>query len=576
MPVSSKDLLDQLTDLQLALEDYSFEKMTADQARVVKHSYDNFRAQLESLLWNSGARAKNPGPATPKDDTGHREGALEAIGHDLRNPLHGLIGFAGILAEAPVSEPYKSIAGSLEMVARTMAESVEELCAISKVKGDSGTSVQVPFSPKELLEETSEYARLRLLEKPVDIELSWDTAVPGTLMGNPSDLRRILLHLIDNACRFTVSGQIRMVAGLSKDPAHPVLSLSISDTGIGITSAELPHVFTPYYQGKQAMDLAAGGFGFGLSIVRSLVAKQGGTIQIRSRAGSGTTVALTLPFTSGALDAREQRKKDTPEARAGSLRGMRVLVLENLPVNLHLLRSRLGDLGCDVLVVENIAQAILVLESEPMDVFLMDFRPRSKKDIEALGAIRGHENPYIREFPIVGMSADRREAIATSTDRQGIDGWLFKPFTLATLCDVLGKYRGETPQGAPGPGISNPAGHPEAPLLDLSTLEARTQGDTRSMNSLLQALRNGLLEFAGRTRLALEGRDYQSIAIDSKKLLSVLELIGAHSLIPSVIQIRNASCEGTDENRLIRAYSEYLARFPAVADALQDNIGRPE
>ena len=119
MPVTSKDLLDHLSDLQLALEDYSFEKMTVEQASVVKESYDHFRNQLETCIWGGPGAVETPEQQPAETTHSPYDGALSAIGHDLRNPLHGIMAFANVLAEAPLEEPYRSIASSMSMASES-------------------------------------------------------------------------------------------------------------------------------------------------------------------------------------------------------------------------------------------------------------------------------------------------------------------------------------------------------------------------------------------------------------------------------------------------------------------------
>ena len=221
MPITSKDLLDHLSDLQLALEDYSFEKMTVDQATSVKKSYAHFRNQLETRLWDSAGAAAIPEPDPVVESLSQNDGAIAAIGHDLRNPIHGIIGFAQVLAEAPLEEPYKSLASSLCAASESMAETIGEICSFSRLKQTGSEPIEIPFITADILEEIAEYARLNLLHKPLQIEMEISADLSRPVTGNPSDVRRILRNLIENACRYTLEGTIRVVADISKGTTGP-------------------------------------------------------------------------------------------------------------------------------------------------------------------------------------------------------------------------------------------------------------------------------------------------------------------------------------------------------------------
>ena len=575
MPVTSKDLLDHLSDLQLALEDYSFEKMTVEQASVVKESYDHFRNQLETCIWGGPGAVEIPEQPTQPVQAPHRpyDGALSSIGHDLRNPLHGIMAFANILAEAPLEEPYRSIASSMSMASESLSETLDELCAYSRLKDVPSNEVAIPFSPGVLLGEIRDYAHLKILDKPVSIDLELQFGISEYVIGNPSDLRRIMMNLIENACRYTQEGEIKVVAGISERNTGAELRITITDTGIGIPAVELPHVFKPYYQGKQAINMATKGAGFGLSIVEQLVARQSGQILLDSTEGKGCAVRLVLPCTPVAHKDVKETSDGNRKLESDILKGMRILILESDPLNFTVLQTRLRAFGCEVFSASGVVEAIQLLEAAPLDALLLDLRPKREKDLKALQAIRTHANPYIRSFPILGMSADPAGVSEDECMNIGIDAFLPKPHTAENLFE---KIRDLLKKALPIVRVTpEPEGNDQdVVLLDLSYLETKCNGDSERLGLLLRALHNGMLEFAGRTRIGLNRGDFKSISEGAEKLLIALEMIRAQSLMPVVQQIWQASLEGDDENRIVRAFSTYLEEYPEVAEALERHINR--
>jgi CheY-like chemotaxis protein len=576
MPVTSKDLLDHLSDLQLALEDYSFEKMTVEQARAVKESYDHFRNQLETYIWGGPGEVETPEPQPSQTRQNPYYGVLSAIGHDLRNPLHGIMSFARVLAEAPLEEPYRSIASSMCMASESMSETLDELCAYMRLKNHPSTEVAIAFAPAILLSEIRDYAHLKLLDKPVSIHLEMEFGISEYVIGNPSDLRRIMLNLIENACRYTQEGEIKVVARISKINTGAELRIAITDTGIGIPEVELPHVFKPYYQGKQAIDLASKGAGFGLSIVGQIVARQNGQILLDSTEGKGCAVQLVLPCKPVASKESEgisvQNKKRVSEV----LHGMRILIVESDPLNFTVLLTRLKALGCEVFSASGVGEAVQRLETASLDALILDLRPQREKDQKALKAIRTHPNPYIRSFPILGMSADPAGVSKDQYPDLGIDAFLPKPHTAETLFEKIRDLskKSRLPAQAARNTRERQGNEEDTLLVDLSYLQTKCNGDPKRLALVIRALHNGMLEFAGRTRIGLNRGDFKSISEGAEKLLIALEMIRAQRLIPVVQQIWQASLGGEDENRIVRAFSRYLEEYQVLAEVLERHLNR--
>jgi hypothetical protein len=166
------------------------------------------------------------------------------------------------------------------------------------------------------------------------------------------------------------------------------------------------------------------------------------------------------------------------------------------------------------------------------------------------------------------MSADPSGTSEGEWLRTGIDAFLSKPHTAESLYqkirDLSKKTQpqalaAQTPQGIEGNTV----------LLDLSYLKTKCQGDSERLTLLIRALRNGMLEFAGRTRISLNRGDFKNISEGAEKLLIALEMIKAQRLIPIVQQIWQASMEDEDDNRIVRAFSAYLEQYQEVAEALE-------
>jgi hypothetical protein len=174
------------------------------------------------------------------------------------------------------------------------------------------------------------------------------------------------------------------------------------------------------------------------------------------------------------------------------------------------------------------------------------------------------------------MSADPAGVSEEQCSNLGIDAFLPKPHTAKTLFEKVRDLtkKAQLPAQAAQHTLEPDENEGDTALVDLSYLETKCNGDSDRLLLLLRALHNGMLEFAGRTRIGLNRGDFKSISEGAEKLLIALEMIRAQRLIPVVQQIWQASLEGEDENRIIRAFSSYLEEYLLVAGALERHMNR--
>lgn len=248
-------------------------------------------------------------------------------------------------------------------------------------------------------------------------------------MIDPLRLRQILFNLIGNAIKFTEQGQVSIAATLAGAPAEPVLHLIIADTGAGIAPDKLPRLFTPFYRAHTQGHIP--GSGLGLNIARILCQLMGGEINVHSRVGEGTRLAISLPLTlaeHAPLPARAAIPTSlTPPAR------LRILVVDDNHANQTLLRQQLKHLGHDVSVRANGLEALRALTSHPFDLVITDCQMPVMDGFELTRNLRarGHE------LPVWGFTAHAQPRERELCLAAGMNDCLFKPIGLARLRAAL-------------------------------------------------------------------------------------------------------------------------------------------
>ncbi|TNF71466.1 MAG: response regulator [Bacteroidetes bacterium] len=576
MPITSKDLLDQLADLQLALEGYSYEKLNVVEARALKSYFETFRSHLEEKIWNP--RAEIPqnmtGSANPVGDT---LGMITSVSHDLRNPLNGIMGFTDLLGSTELNSDQQKYLQAIRLASKNSLEIVDELLHFSRLKSGIEAQYALPFQLVQILGETRTYIRALLEGKPVNFELYIEGSLPDMVTGDPSKLRRILMNLLGNAVKYTEKGSIELI--IRSEPARDrcILKFNVKDTGIGIPRAELPHIFKPYYQAGLDRKDAGEGHGLGLSLVRKLIGEQGGSIRVKSREGRGSNFQFELPYNIYKEDVSEAVVVKPAAPMETELRGAHILIFEDNPLNRELLEARLDKWGCRVFSAPNVPAGLRLLQQEAIDLILMDLRMPLMDGFEATRRIRQHREAPVRKIPIIALTADFSSAEQEKFRKSGIDDLLLKPYDPASLYASIANQIRRTNNRRDKSDLrhdSFPELKVEGRLFSLDYLEKECMGDFRMLADLVGLFRNNLLEFAGRMKFYLKEGNLQAIQASAHKVISGLKLIEATELLRIVEAIRFAATQTRDLNSAALAYEEFLVLYPRVEEALEREMDK--
>ena len=577
MPITSKDLLDQLADLQLILEGYSFEQLNVEEANALKSYFDTFRNHLETKIWDPQAGIPTKVPQPPSSISQDTLGMISSVSHDLRNPLNVIVGFTELLAASELNTDQQQHVEAIRLASKGSLEILEELLQFSRLKTGVESPAAIVFHPSGILREVRLYTRTMLEAKPVDFELFVEGSLPETLVGDPSKLRRILMNLLENSVKFTDKGAIELVVRAAPEEQECTLEFEISDTGSGIPRAELPHIFRPYYQAGMDSKTSRAGHGLGLSIVSKLVGELKGSIEVKSGEGRGTTFRFRIPYDLKQRKERPGLAQKSGVPVEGELQGAQILVFEDNPLNQKLLVSRLKKWGCTVFAVDKVPDGIRLLQREAIDLILMDLRMPLMDGYQATRRIREHRTTSVRKIPIIALTADVSAADRDNYREKGIDDLLLKPYDLEALYSALAYWIGNSSKRKntwefrcePFPDLGT-----DGSLISLEYLESQCMGDHRMLADLVQLFRNNLLEFAGRMKFCLKEADLKAIQASTHKVLSGLKLIGATQLRCIVEDINRAATEFMDLRETERAYEEFLALYPRVEEALQREMDK--
>jgi len=262
--------------------------------------------------------------------------------------------------------------------------------------------------------------------------LEWNDALDVPLSIDVQTLSQVLLNLVGNAAKFTKKGFVRVSPELVEGNGKLMLRVRVADSGQGIPEETIPRVFERFVQAEERKGSLKEGSGLGLAICRELCALHGGSIAATSQVDQGST--FTFEFE---VEHAEIAQAPPGEGHQKSIRGLRVLCVEDNAINLMYVQKLLTSWGVAYKSAGNGVEALALFEKEAWDVVLMDVQMPVMNGFEATRAIRQREQETNRRTPIVGITAFAFEKDEEEGMKAGMDAYLKKPYLPKELFQVL-------------------------------------------------------------------------------------------------------------------------------------------
>ncbi|MBS1601761.1 MAG: response regulator [Bacteroidetes bacterium] len=371
------------------------------------------------------------------------------MSHELRTPMNAIMGFTElVLTSSGLQKTQREYLQNVSKSANNLLGIINDILDFSKIEAGKLVIDGAAFSLYEIVEETADILAIKAQEKQLEVICNIDPRLPAQFFGDAVRIRQILMNLIGNAIKFTLSGEIcvtvRQTAPVFLRDHRKFLDIAISvrDTGIGIPPEKIEKVFESFTQADNSTTRKFGGTGLGLTISRSLAALMGGTLEVKSELAKGSVFTLHMP-----LEVIEENPPIPPIPKADM---KQALVIDDNPSNCDLMKGFFEYLGIPCAICHSGPEALDLIgrsikDGSPFDLIITDHQMPDMDGITLVKEIRrmvcGSEEPFILMLSSLDKSSFQEEA-----EKTGIHKFLSKPVKLSHIVDLLSLFfRGLSP-----------------------------------------------------------------------------------------------------------------------------------
>ncbi|MDH3355130.1 MAG: ATP-binding protein, partial [Chromatiales bacterium] len=317
---------------------------------------------------------------------------------------------------------------------------INDILDVSKIEAGKLDLDNSPFSLEELLITTSNITAHQAKEKGLKLIFDTPSQLSEQFMGDHVRIGQVLINLINNAIKFTERGEVVVSIELQAIEDCVNAKFSVKDTGVGISSEHQSRLFNAFEQADNSSTRKHGGTGLGLTISSELVAMMGGELQVKSAPGEGSCFSFilelpTIHIEPEQVQAESHNDSATMEDRLETIRGARILVVEDLDLNQMLIKDLLGLIGLEVEIADNGADALKLLEPDRFDLVLMDLQMPVMDGYEATQNIRAKK--IYDKLPVIGLTGHAMVEVREKCLAAGMNDKLTKPINLEALHEML-------------------------------------------------------------------------------------------------------------------------------------------
>ena len=370
---------------------------------------------------------------------------LARMSHDIRTPMNGILGLIEINeAHATEIEFTRRNRAKAKVAANYLLSLINDVLQLSKLEDPDVTLSCEAFNVRELARDILMIVKMRAVEYGVTVKYDQglDAFECPYVWGSPLHVRQIFINILSNSIKYNKKGGeiFNRVSVIRPSEKQVIYKVEIADTGIGMSEEFLEHLFEPFSREHEGVNSSYEGTGLGMSIVKQLVEKMEGTIEVQSEEGKGSVFTVTLPFE---IADEADIRTDDAELEHSDLNGVQILLVEDNDLNMEIAETFLKDAGATVTKAYNGQQAIYTFSKAPVDKFdiiLMDVMMPVMDGYEATRRIRSLNRPEAKSIPIIAMTANAFAEDVEESRNAGMNEHISKPLDIGKVKATIARY----------------------------------------------------------------------------------------------------------------------------------------
>jgi len=483
---------------------------------------------------------------------------LANLSHEIRNSVNTIVGMTSLLHDDLSSDKQQRYLGHLKQASDLLLALMTNALELGKMDQGQIEPSQETFAFIPLLNSLAKTTEFRLWEKPVHFNYYLSPELPKTLSGDKVLLYQILLNLLGNAIKFTEKGQISFsVKPIATEHNICWVSFTVADTGIGFSNEVKSQIFKRFEQSGHSKYRQQGA-GLGLAISKNILDLLGGSIEVKSQPGKGSSFTVQLPFRLNKDEAQQTSfvQQFDPIKTPGL---KRILVVEDNPLNQAYLQSVLEQFGYEVDCVDTGLKAMDLLDQERFDLAFVDLRIPLKNGFETCIHLRNSAAVYNRNIPVIATSGSTASADHEKARSVGMDDYLTKPFTPQSVFQVLQKHERQLHDKY------TPAAFEFSPIFDKARLDELYMGNFDQVKLMF----NIFLKNTPSTFAEIEGQwekgDWLSLNDSVHKIKPTFTMVGLNYVSHIAKQLEDQSQQAKKSAGLKESFQRFRA---AVLESL--------
>jgi CheY-like chemotaxis protein/HPt (histidine-containing phosphotransfer) domain-containing protein len=478
------------------------------------------------------------------------------MSHEIRTPMNAILGMSELLEMGTTNWEHREMLHVINASSQSLLRILNDVLDISKIEAGHLDLQPVSTSLPDLVGDVSRTFTEAARQKGLRLEVSVDETMAHAHVTDPVRLRQVLLNLVGNAVKFTEHGSIGIRARVVETRGNAQrVEFSVTDTGIGISAEDQARLFQPFVQAEDPASRHRGGTGLGLAISRRFVELMGGTIELHSARGDGTTVLVTLDLPTALVS--EHARTTGPlgsEAVSRSRGGLKpVLVVDDNEFNRSVLVKQVAALGCVADQAGDGEEALRKWRASEYSLILADCQMPGMDGFAFARALRAEEasRPGGMRIPIVAWTANVMPEDVEMCLEAGMDDLLAKPSALSTVQRVIdtwihAKERTKTPRLVGQTAEVLPAGRGDE-AIDRVQLRRIMNGDPALEQEMLDGFREAGLREVEALRAALTSGNADAVRNSAHRLKGLAKLVAAPALAGVCEEIESNARTGAVE-----------------------------